>query len=119
VAQQPPSNLAQHVADVPGLSKADLRAANAAAMAATLQGLWAAMKNRPVEELADGEMHPDGTPRISSLVAVWLIGVISQAYGRKLVKLSGVKDVQALRSVGGLAGLLVGVIDADTKGTMA
>jgi hypothetical protein len=89
-------------------------------MAATLQGLWGAMKNRPVEKLGDGEMHPDGTPRISSQVAVWLIGRITQAYGcPKLVNLSRVKDVEALRSLGGLAGLLVGVIDADTEGTMA
>jgi hypothetical protein len=114
---QPRSTLAQRVADVPGLSRADLRAADAPAMAATLKGLWAAMKNRPVEELAHGEMHPDGTPRISSQVAVWLIGRISQAYGReKLVKLSGVKDLEALRSLGGLTRLLIGAIDTDAKG---
>jgi len=112
--------LAQRVADVPGLSRSELRGADGPAMAATLQGLWGAMKNRPMEKLADGEMHPDGTPRISSQVAVWLIGRIAQAYGcPKLVNLSRVKDVEALRSLGGLAGLLVGVIDADTEGTMA
>lgn len=100
-----------------GLSRAELRVADAAAMSATLQGLWAAMKNRPQEELADGEMHPDGTPRISSQVAVWLIGRLSEAYGcQTLVKLSAVKDVGALRSLGGLTRLLIGVIDADTKG---
>ncbi len=119
VAQQPPSNLTQRVADVRGLSRAELRAADGPAMAVTLQGLWGAMKNRPVEKLADGEVHPDGTPRIGSQVAVWLIGRISEAYGRpKLVNLSRVKDVEALRSLGGLAGLLVGVIEADTEGTM-
>jgi hypothetical protein len=115
---QPRSTLAQRVADVPGLSRADLRAADAPAIAATLQGLWAAMKNRPVEEIAHGEMHPDGTPRISSQVAVWLVGRISEAYGReKLVKLSGVKDPETLRSLGGLTRLLIGVIVSDTKGT--
>lgn len=117
---QPRSPLAQRVANVPGLSRAELRAADAPAMAATLLSLWGAMKNRPVENLADDGMHPDGTPRISSQVAVWLIGRISEAYGcPNIVNLSRVKDVDVLRSLGGLAGLLVGVIDADTKGTTA
>jgi hypothetical protein len=120
LSPKPRSTLAQRVAALPGLSKAELRGADAETMAATLQGLWAAMKNRPVEELAAGEIHQDGTPRISSQVSVWLIGRISEAYGRrKLVHLSRVKDVEALRSLGGLTKLLMSVIDADTEGTSA
>ncbi|MFL6108088.1 MAG: hypothetical protein ACJ72L_14090 [Marmoricola sp.] len=88
-------------------------------MSATLLELWAAMTNRPSHELAAGETHPDGTTRISSQVAVWLIGRVSQAYGRrKLVNLSRVKDLESLRSLGGLTGLLRSVISADSEGTL-
>lgn len=88
-------------------------------MSATLLALWAAMKNRSVQELASGELHRDGTLRISSQIAVWLIGRISEAYGRqKLVKLSRVNDIEALRSLGGLTVLLGAVINADTEGTL-
>lgn len=117
--QQQPT-MAQRVAGVSGLSRAELRVADAAAMSATLQGLWDAMKNQPVEEPTGGEMHPDGTPRISSQVAVWMIGQISRAYGcQTLVRLSAVTDIEVLRSLGGLTRLLIGVIDADTKRTAA
>jgi hypothetical protein len=109
----------QRVAAVPGLSRAEVRAADATAMAGTLQGLWAAMTNRPVEDLFDGEMHPDGTPRFNSQVAVWLIGQISEVYGRRLVNLSAVKDPETIRSLGGLSRLLVGAIRADAKRTAA
>lgn len=112
--------LDQRMAAVPGLSRAELQAADGAAMRATLQGLLAALKNRPAEEIADGEMHQDGTLRISSLEAVWLLGVISEAHeGRKLVNLSRVKDLEALRSLGGLTRLLIGVVGADAKRTAA
>lgn len=116
---QPGQTLAQRVAAVSGLSRSELRAADASAISATLLGLWAAMTNRPAHELAAGEIHQDGTVRISSQVAVWLIGRISEAYGRrKLVNLSRVKDVESLRSLGGLTGLLEAVINADTEGTL-
>lgn len=116
---QPGLTLAQRVAAVSGLSRSELRAADAPAVSATLLDLWAAMTNRPVHELAAGEMHKDGTVRISSQVAVWLIGRISEGYGRrKLVNLSRVKDVESLRSLGGLTGLLEAAITADTEGTL-
>lgn len=118
-ATKPTLTLAQRVAAVPGLGRAELRAADANAMSATLLGLWAAMTNRPAHELAAGETHADGTTRISSQVAVWLIGRVSQAYGRrKLVNLSRVKDLESLRSLGGLTGLLQSVISADSEGTL-
>lgn len=116
---QPNLTLAQRVALVSGLSRSSLRAADANALSATLLSLWAAMTNRPVNELASGEMHQDGTVRISSQVAVWLIGRISEAYGRhKLVNLSRVKEIESLRSLGGLTGLLGAAISADAEGTL-
>jgi len=88
-------------------------------MTATLQSLWAAMANRPVQELVAGETHENGTPRIGSQVAVWLIGHISEAYGRRtLVKLSQVKSVETLRSIGGLTQLLTAAISADMEGKL-
>ncbi len=115
----PVLTLAQRVAAVPGLGRSELRAADAAAMSATLLELWAAMANRPAQELAAGEIHSDGTTRISSQVAVWLIGRVSEAYGRrKLVNLARVKDLESLRSLGGLTGLLGSVISADSEGTL-
>lgn len=111
--------LAQRVAAVSGLTRAELRLAPAAAVSTTLLDLWAAMANRTAGELAAGEVHKDGTVRISSQVAVWLIGRVSEAYGRrKLVNLSRVKDVEKLRSLGGLTELLWKVINADTGGTL-
>ena len=118
-AEQSGPTLAQRVAAVPGLGRAELRADDAAAMSATLLELWAAMANRPADELAAGEVHRDGTTLISSQVAVWLIGRVSEAYGRrKLVNLSRVKDLESLRSLGGLTGLLQSAINADMEGTL-
>lgn len=115
---QPGLTLAQRVASVPGLSRAELRVADETAISAMLLALWAAMTNRPTDDLAAGEMHSDGTVRISSQVAVWLIGRVSEAYGRrKLVNLSQVQDIESLRSLGGLTGLLGAVINADTGGS--
>ncbi|MCC6233467.1 MAG: hypothetical protein IT580_12530 [Verrucomicrobiales bacterium] len=88
-------------------------------MAATLQDLWSAMTNRPVEELENEEKCPDGTPRLSSTIAVWMIGKITEAYGSPLVTLSTVKDADALRSFGGLSRLLVGAIQGKAKSTAA
>lgn len=118
-AQEPRLTLAQRVAVIPGMSRDDLRIAGPATMAATLQSLWAAMANRPVQELVAGETHENGTPRIGSQVAVWLIGRISEAYGRRtLVKLSQVKSIEALRSIGGLTQLLTAAISADMEGKL-
>lgn len=118
-AAQPVLTLAQRVDAVPGLGRAELRSADASAMSSTLLELWSAMTNRPAHELAAGDKHPDGTARISSQVAVWLIGRVSQAYGRRtLVNLSRVKNLESLRSLGGLTGLLRSVISADSEGTL-
>ena len=52
------------------------------------------------------EIAGDGTPRVASLVAVWLISQAGVAVGRpKLVNLSRVRS-EELRSLGGVARLL-------------
>ena len=52
------------------------------------------------------EIAGDGTPRVASLVAVWLISQAGVAVGRpKLVNLSRVRR-EELRSLGGVARLL-------------
>lgn len=49
----------------------------------------------------------DGTPAISSLIAVWLLSQVGKAIGKaKPVNLSQVVDREDLRSVGGVARLL-------------
>jgi hypothetical protein len=86
-----------------------------AALQQTLQELYAQLRRRSSAEVAAGELHENGTLRISSLVAVWLIGRVSEAYGsrRKLVKLSQVRDVDVLRSIGGVTDLLIRTIRKD------
>lgn len=49
----------------------------------------------------------DGTPAISSLIAVWLLSQVGKALGTKRpVNLAKVTDRENLRSVGGVARLL-------------
>ena len=55
-------------------------------------------------------MHGDGSLRITSHLAVWLIGKITDAYGSKLVRLSEVPDRESLRSISGLTDLLTKAI---------
>ena len=83
-----------------------------------MQELCAQLGRRTPADIAMGELHQNGTPRIASQVAVWMIGRISQAYepGKKLVKLSRVRDVDVLRSIGGVADLLIRAIRADMGG---
>lgn len=52
------------------------------------------------------ELAPDGSPRIPSLVSVWLLTQVGSAVGRpKLVNLSKVRR-EELRSIGGVARLV-------------
>jgi hypothetical protein len=108
-------NVAQRVRGVTGLTKASLQRVDRAALQQTLQELYAQLRRRSSAEVAAGELHENGTLRISSLVAVWLIGRVSEAYGsrRKLVKLSQVRDVDVLRSIGGVTDLLIRTIRKD------
>ena len=60
---------------------------------------------RPAQPLT--ELAADGSPKIASLVSVWLIHMIEQETGAsKLVKLSNVSKPADLRSLDGVTGLL-------------
>ena len=114
----PVASLAERISAVPGLTRQALQRLDAAAMQATLQELCAQLGGATRAPAATGELHGNGTPRIPSLVAVWLIGRVSQAYqpGTKLVKLSRVRDPDVLRSIGGVTDLLIRAIRADIGG---
>ncbi len=107
--------LAERISALPSLTRQELERHDVAALQATLQEMCSQLGGSAGGPEAVGEMHGNGTPRITSLVAVWLIGRVSQAYrpGVKLVKLSRVRDLDVLRSIGGVADLLVRAIRAD------
>lgn len=76
--------------------------------------LRAAQPNRQLSELAD-----DGTPKIPSLVAVFLINQVGAAVGRrKLVDLSRVQRAD-LRSMRGVARLVHRTLHPVTAGPLA
>lgn len=79
-------------------------------MQQTLRDLLGALKNKTADELEVGERHENGTLSITSHLAVWLIGRVTEAYGQRLVKLSEIPVRDSLRSIGGLAELLVNAI---------
>ena len=64
-------------------------------------------------QLQLAERHVDGSLRITSHLAVWLIGKITDAYGGRLVRLAKVSDRDNLRSLNGLAQLLNASITRD------
>jgi hypothetical protein len=105
--------LTERVQEVAGLDRTDLEMATGSEMEHTLQGLLGALKNKSKAELEDGERHRDGSLSITSHVAVWLIGKVADAYGRKLVRLSRIPDRDSLRSIRGLAELLVKAIERE------
>ncbi|WP_147252050.1 hypothetical protein [Blastococcus sp. TF02-09] len=110
-------DLAQRVNSVTGLTRAALRVLDRAALQQTLEELCAQLGGPSSAAVVGGDLHANGTARIPSLVAVWLIGQVSEAYapGRKLVKLSQVQDVDVLRSIGGVANLLIRAIRRDME----
>ena len=62
-------------------------------------------RGRPGQQFE--ERAEDGSPRIPSLVSVWLISQVGHAVGRqKVVNLSKVKNNKDLRSLAGVARLL-------------
>lgn len=110
------TGLATRAKAVPGFELANLMQVDSAAMEQVVIGLLAALKNRPESEIQAGELHKDGGFAISSQVAVWLVGQVSGAYGRKLLRLSTMKEPAKLRSTRGLSELLSGAIQ-DHLGT--
>lgn len=105
-----PTSLKARVAAVPGLDPAHLKAAGQPEVQQILESLLGALKNLSDADLQLGEKHADGSLRITSHLAVWLIGKVTDAYGSKLVRLSKVPDRESLRSISGLATLLTKAI---------
>jgi hypothetical protein len=61
------------------------------------------------------EVMPDGSPRVASLIAVWLLSQIGAAVGRpKLVNLSKVRR-EELRSLGGVARLAFDALHSSSQ----
>lgn len=107
---KPSTSLKARVAAVPGLDPAYLKAAGQPEVRQILESLLGALKNLSDADLQLGEKHGDGSLRITSHLAVWLIGKVTDAYGNKLVRLSKVQDRESLRSISGLADLLTKAI---------
>lgn len=105
-----PTSLKGRVAAVAGLDSAHLKAAGQPEVQQVLESLLGALKNLSDADLQLGEKHGDGSLRITSHLAVWLIGKVTDAYGSKLVRLSKVPDRESLRSISGLADLLTNAI---------
>lgn len=101
-----PRSLKDRVASVAGLEAAHLAGADKSEIQQVLEALLGALKDLPDAQLQLGERHGDGGLRITSHLAVWLIGKITDAYGGKLVRLSKVPSRESLRSTSGLAELL-------------
>jgi len=118
-AGAPTLSLTERVAAVAGLDRAYLETATRAEMEQTLQALLGALKRGSRADLEAGERHGDGSLRITSHIAVWLIGRVSDAYGCRLVKLSEVPSRDSLRSIGGLAELLMKAIEKDRGASAA
>lgn len=114
---KPPTSLKARVAAVAGLDPAHLRAADRSEVRQVLESLLGALKNVSDAELQLGEKHGDGSLRITSHLAVWLISRVTDAYGSRLVQLSKVSDRESLRSISGLADLLTTAI-ADKQGAV-
>lgn len=87
------------------LDAAALRGMDDGAMRQEILLMLACLQRRPTADVAAGPLHPDGTLRLDSMTAVWVIATIGKAFGRRLVRLSEV-DRDGLRSVAGLASLV-------------
>jgi hypothetical protein len=111
-----PASLGERVQAVIGLDRDYLAAATPDQLAQVLEELLGALKNAPQDQLQLGERYEDGSLRITSHLAVWLVARISDAYGCKLVSLSKIHDPKSLRSISGLAKLLAKSIKNDLVG---
>lgn len=105
-----PTSLKDRVAAVGGLAPDQLKNADTVEMQHVLEALLGALKNVSDAQLQSGERAVDGSLRIASHLAVWLIGKVTDAYGAKLVRLSRVPNRESLRSISGLAELLIAAI---------
>lgn len=104
--QPPPTSLKDRVDEITGLDGSYLATASDDEMQHVLESLVGALKNIEPADLQLGDRHTDGGLRITSHLAVWLIGKVSDAYGDSLVRLSKIPSIDSLRSTHGLAQLL-------------
>ena len=109
-------SLSERVKEVAGLDRGYLERAKRADLERVLQDLVGALKNQSSAEMEGSERHEDGSLRISSHLAVWLIGKVTDVCGRQLVKLSRIPARENLRSTAGLADLLTDAIAKTRKG---
>ncbi len=114
MARTPTVGLTERVKEVAGLDRSNLRVATQDAMGQILQDLVGALRNKSKKELEAGERHEDGSMRITSHLAVWLIGRVSGADGGRLVRLSRIPNRESLRSIAGLAELLTKAVRKDS-----
>ncbi len=110
-----PMPLAERVAAV-GVDRARLLSGSESQLEQMVVDLLGALRNSPAVELLMFERHGDGSLRLPSQVSVWVLGIVADAYGRKVVRLSQVRDPESLRSVGGLSRLLHAAIQRDQGG---
>lgn len=108
--------LPQRVAAVAGLDRAVLEHATREDLEGTLRALLSALKNQDTDLLEKGEHHADGGLAIASMVAVWLLDHVSDAFGKRLVNLAKVPDRETLRSTRALAALLHTAIQTQLNG---
>ncbi len=86
----------------PATSLADVRSRSAAELERDLTELLRAARPTCVTT----ELAADGSPKVASLLSVWLLSQVGNAVGRpKLVNLSKVRR-EELRSIGGVARLV-------------
>ena len=79
----------------------------------TLEGHLGGLLGRSGLSQQPAQIGEDGSPKIPSLVSVWLISQVSHAVGQqKLINLSRVENKEDLRSVKGVARLLHGALAA-------
>jgi hypothetical protein len=81
-----------------------------------LTTMLARLKNRTTNELLAGDIAPDGSVAIKSLIAVCLVGTVGKAFGQpRLVNLAQVAR-DDLRSVRGVARLIRSALDQHRAG---
>lgn len=105
----PTSELPETTVGVPGHEA--LARMSVAEMMTFMESLLAARRHQELRETMSGERHADGSLRIPSIEAVWLISRIGKALGVvRLVNLRKVRSIHLLRSLNGVAGLTLAAI---------
>lgn len=97
----PPRRITTPAASGTGGGLPDVRSRSVAELEHDIAGLLANRPGCALSEIAD-----DGSPRVASLVSVWILSQVGKAVGKpKFVNLSNVRR-EELRSIGGVARLV-------------